>query len=323
MAFTRHTSLAGACAGEGIAARWTTASIPGSVSPPLSASSAWPKSVTSARRNGIGSSGWLDSGEPTRSMLRTWWPRANRWRTTTRPALPLPPVTAILVMPGALADAALVRLARIDQTAARSCSSPRERSGPPTTAWASATCCAAAVIAWCSWPRSRSPGRSRPRGSRSGSCASRTPPGLPEAPGQFWKDFIRDTAPVFRSSTQEQLAGFILPTWQALVEGARYVDGRLTEIFDELAPDVDRRGQRVRVSRHPGQRPALGADRVLQPAGGHRPRSPAHVLGAGARGPHQLGGVPRRVRGAGRRPPGLVLGVLRRARRPAACRRRR
>ena len=99
VAFTRHTSLAGACAGDGIAARWTTASIPGSVSPPLSASSAWPKSVTSARRNGIGFSGWLDSGEPTWSMLRTWWPRSNRWRTTTRPALPLPPVTAILVMP--------------------------------------------------------------------------------------------------------------------------------------------------------------------------------------------------------------------------------
>ncbi|HXD67123.1 MAG TPA: glycosyltransferase [Solirubrobacteraceae bacterium] len=63
-------------------------------------------------------------------------------------------------------------------------------------------------------------------------------PGLPEAPGQFWKDFIRDTAPVFRADTQEQLAGFILPTWQALVEGARYVDERLTEIFDELAPDA-------------------------------------------------------------------------------------
>jgi MGT family glycosyltransferase len=63
-------------------------------------------------------------------------------------------------------------------------------------------------------------------------------PELPEAPGQFWKDFIRDTAPVFRSSTQDQLAGFILPTWQALVDGARYVDERLTEIFDELEPDA-------------------------------------------------------------------------------------
>ena len=27
------------------------------------------------------------------------------------------------------------------------------------------------------------------------------PPAEPEEPGQFWKDFIRDTAPVFRKST--------------------------------------------------------------------------------------------------------------------------
>jgi MGT family glycosyltransferase len=59
-----------------------------------------------------------------------------------------------------------------------------------------------------------------------------------EAPGQFWKDFIRDTAPVFRTSTFEQLADFIAPTWQALLDGARYVDDRLVEIFGELEPDV-------------------------------------------------------------------------------------
>ena len=64
------------------------------------------------------------------------------------------------------------------------------------------------------------------------------PPAVPEAPGQFWKDFVRDTAPVFRTSTREQLAGFIAPTWQALVDGARYVDDRLAEIIGELAPDV-------------------------------------------------------------------------------------
>ncbi|HVC75975.1 MAG TPA: glycosyltransferase [Candidatus Micrarchaeaceae archaeon] len=63
-------------------------------------------------------------------------------------------------------------------------------------------------------------------------------PAEPEVPGQFWKEFIRDTAPVFRRSTLEQLEGFIAPTWQALVDGARYVDPRLSEIFDELAPDV-------------------------------------------------------------------------------------
>jgi len=59
-----------------------------------------------------------------------------------------------------------------------------------------------------------------------------------EDPGQFWKDFIRDTAPVFRRPTIEQLEGFIAPTFEALCDGARYVDERLVEIIDELAPDV-------------------------------------------------------------------------------------
>jgi MGT family glycosyltransferase len=59
-----------------------------------------------------------------------------------------------------------------------------------------------------------------------------------EEPGQFWKDFIRDTAPVFRTSTLEQLEGFMAPTWQALLDGARHVDERLVEIFDEVGPDA-------------------------------------------------------------------------------------
>ena len=42
----------------------------------------------------------------------------------------------------------------------------------------------------------------------------------PEEPGQFWKDFIRDTAPVFRGSSFEQLTTFIAPTWGALRDGA-------------------------------------------------------------------------------------------------------
>ena len=64
------------------------------------------------------------------------------------------------------------------------------------------------------------------------------PPDQEEAPGQFWKDFIRDTAPVFRRPTIEQLGEFIAPTFRALVDGARYVDERLDEIIDELAPHV-------------------------------------------------------------------------------------
>jgi MGT family glycosyltransferase len=64
------------------------------------------------------------------------------------------------------------------------------------------------------------------------------PPAAGEEPGQFWKDFIRDTAPVFRRPTIEQLEGFVAPTMQALVDGAKHVDERLREIFGELRPDV-------------------------------------------------------------------------------------
>ena len=64
------------------------------------------------------------------------------------------------------------------------------------------------------------------------------PPEVAEEPGQFWKDFIRDTAPVFRKSTYDQLEEFMAPTWQALLDGARYVDERLVEIFDEVQPDA-------------------------------------------------------------------------------------
>jgi MGT family glycosyltransferase len=63
-------------------------------------------------------------------------------------------------------------------------------------------------------------------------------PEEPEVPGQFWKDFIRETAPVFRQPTIEQLADFIEPTFRALCDGARYVDDRLREIFDEVQPDA-------------------------------------------------------------------------------------
>jgi UDP:flavonoid glycosyltransferase YjiC (YdhE family) len=63
-------------------------------------------------------------------------------------------------------------------------------------------------------------------------------PEVEEVPGQFWINFIRDTAPVFHKPTIEQLGEFIAPTWQALVDGAKYVEPRLREIFGELHPDV-------------------------------------------------------------------------------------
>jgi UDP:flavonoid glycosyltransferase YjiC (YdhE family) len=64
------------------------------------------------------------------------------------------------------------------------------------------------------------------------------PPEVPEEPGQFWKDFIRDTAPHFRETTFEQISTLTYPIWEQLVAGSMNVDGRLAEIFAEVEPDV-------------------------------------------------------------------------------------
>ena len=56
--------------------------------------------------------------------------------------------------------------------------------------------------------------------------------------GQFWKDFIRDTAPEFRKPTIDQLSTFMAPTWQALIDGAMYCEPHLREIVERVRPDV-------------------------------------------------------------------------------------
>jgi len=56
--------------------------------------------------------------------------------------------------------------------------------------------------------------------------------------GAFWTQFIADTAPEFRKPTIEQLATFVQPTYQALVDGARYCEPRLRQIIAEHRPDV-------------------------------------------------------------------------------------
>jgi MGT family glycosyltransferase len=63
-------------------------------------------------------------------------------------------------------------------------------------------------------------------------------PEVEEEPGQFWKDFIRDTAPQFRKSPYDQIETLIKPIWEELVDGARYANNRLTEIFQTVRPDV-------------------------------------------------------------------------------------
>jgi MGT family glycosyltransferase len=64
------------------------------------------------------------------------------------------------------------------------------------------------------------------------------PPQTGEVPGQFWKDFIRDTAPEFRKPTIEQLSTFLQPAWQALIDGSKYVNDGLTQILQDLNTDV-------------------------------------------------------------------------------------
>ncbi len=59
-----------------------------------------------------------------------------------------------------------------------------------------------------------------------------------EAAGQFWIDFINETAPEFRRPTIQQLATFVQPTYQALIDGAKYVEPQLKAIIAEYQPDV-------------------------------------------------------------------------------------
>lgn len=59
-----------------------------------------------------------------------------------------------------------------------------------------------------------------------------------EAAGQFWIDFINETAPEFRKATIEQLETFTAPTYQALIDGAKYCEPQLQAIIAEHQPDV-------------------------------------------------------------------------------------
>jgi MGT family glycosyltransferase len=57
-------------------------------------------------------------------------------------------------------------------------------------------------------------------------------------PGQFWKDFIRETAPEYRKSTLEQLETVTKPIWAELIDGAKYCEPQLKAIIERVNPDV-------------------------------------------------------------------------------------
>ena len=73
------------------------------------------------------------------------------------------------------------------------------------------------------------------------------------------------------------------PTWEALLDGARYVDERLVEIFDELQPDAIVEDNVCAFPAIPAQRPAVGADRLLQPTRAQGPGAAAALHGAADR----------------------------------------
>ncbi|HEX6331153.1 MAG TPA: glycosyltransferase [Actinomycetota bacterium] len=64
------------------------------------------------------------------------------------------------------------------------------------------------------------------------------PPEGEQDAGQFWTDFITETAPEFRKPTVEQLETFIEPVWRSLIDGARYCEDQLQGILDRAQPDV-------------------------------------------------------------------------------------
>jgi MGT family glycosyltransferase len=64
------------------------------------------------------------------------------------------------------------------------------------------------------------------------------PPEGEQDAGQFWTDFITETAPEFRKPTIEQLSTFIEPVFASLIDGARYCEPQLKAILDRANPDV-------------------------------------------------------------------------------------
>jgi MGT family glycosyltransferase len=64
------------------------------------------------------------------------------------------------------------------------------------------------------------------------------PPEGEQQAGQFWAEFVRDTAPEFRKPTIEQLDTFIRPVWESLIDGAKYCEPQLRRILDDAHPDV-------------------------------------------------------------------------------------
>ena len=106
----------------------------------------------------------------------------------------------------------------------------------------------------------------------------------------------RDRAGVPQADDPSSSTTFIKPTYQALIDGAKYGEPRLREIIAEHRPDVIVEDNVVLFPALVTVGSAVRPDRLVQPARGVRRRRAAAVLGAAERRPPPVGALPRGVR---------------------------
>lgn len=81
-------------------------------------------------------------------------------------------------------------------------------------------------------------GKIEPLGIEERLVSMAPPPETEQAAGQYWIDFIRDTAPEFAKPTYDQIGSFIEPVWRSLMDGAKYADPQFAAIVEEVRPDI-------------------------------------------------------------------------------------
>ena len=81
-------------------------------------------------------------------------------------------------------------------------------------------------------------GKIEPLGIEERLVSMAPPPEEEAAAGQFWIDFIRETAPEFSKPTFEQITTFIEPVWRSLMDGAKYANPQFAAIVEDVQPDI-------------------------------------------------------------------------------------
>ena len=119
------------------------------------------------------------------------------------------------------------------------------------------------------------------------------PPEVPEIPGQFWIDFIRDTAPVFRKPTIEQLGEFIAPDVPGPHRRREVRPAPPRGDHRRARAGRHRRGQRRQLPGDHVHAPPVGPPAVLQSRGDQGPARRTVLVRLRGRGPERLARLPR------------------------------